>query len=228
MNTGDELALCYVRGYEKRTGALSLSASLIDSPVPCLTDGEREEILLFGKRGELKMHYFKERELLPRVGFVLSFLRAIRPESLLDVGSGRGAFLIPFMREFATVPICVFDILPHRVQLYRDIAAGGKENLEATLTDITECTEGEGLYDVVTLLEVLEHIPEVERAVLNACRLARRFVIVTVPSHPDDNPEHIHLLTKEKLTTIFQAAGCRRLKFGNVSGHLTLIATKGE
>ena len=78
------------------------------------------------------------------------------------------------------------------------------------------------------MLEVLEHIPNVERAVENAYRLARRYVVVTVPSHADDNPEHIHLLTKERLTALFSAVGCQKLKFGNVSGHLTLIATKGE
>ena len=228
MNTNEYLALCYVRGYEKRTRALSLSSSLLDAPVECLTDDERAQILLLGKRHELKKHYFKYKETLQRVSFVLSFFRALQPESLLDVGSGRGAFLIPFMREYASVSVTVFDILPHRVQLYRDISAGGKENLCASLTDITECTEGEGLYDVVTLLEVLEHIPHVELAVRNACRLARRYVVVTVPSHADDNPEHIHLLTKDRLTALFTEAGCHKLKFGNVSGHLTLIATKGD
>lgn len=228
MNSNNDLALYYVRGYEKRTRALSLSPSLIEDELSCLSDASREEILAAGKRHELKMHYFKEKELLPRVSFVLSFFRAVQPTSLLDIGSGRGAFLIPFMREYAHVPVSVFDILPHRVQLYKDIQVGGKENLNATLADITERTEGEGLYDIVTLLEVLEHIPKVERAIENAYRLARRFVVVTVPSHADDNPEHIHLLTKEKLTAMFFAVGAHKLKFGNVSGHLTLIVTKGE
>lgn len=43
---------------------------------------------------ELKMHYFKVKEDLPRVQAVLSFLQGIVPagqcQSLLDVGSGRG------------------------------------------------------------------------------------------------------------------------------------------
>ena len=50
--------------------------------------------------------------------------------------------------------------------------------------------------DIVTLLEVLEHIPDVEKAVA-AVRMARKYVVVSVPSKEDNNPEHIHLLTKK-------------------------------
>ena len=79
---------------------------------------------------------------------------------------------------------------------------------------------------MVTLLEVLEHIPAVDQAVANAVRLAKRFVVVSVPSHPDDNPEHIHLLTKDILTRLFTNAGCTRLHCDGVNGHLVLIASK--
>ena len=77
-------------------------------------------------------------------------------------------------------------------------------------------------------LEVLEHIPDVESAVRAAVRMARRYVVVTVPSKPDDNPEHIHLLTKERLTELFEAAGCRRLHFDGVPGHLFVAAPLGK
>ena len=93
--------------------------------------------------------------------------------------------------------------------------------------DICAWDAPEASYDTVTLLEVLEHIPDVGAAVRNACRIARRYVVVTVPSKPDDNPEHIHLLTKPRLEGLFQAAGCRALRFDAVPGHLVLFAKKG-
>lgn len=80
----------------------------------------------------------------------------------------------------------------------------------------------------MTLLEVLEHIPEPETAVRQALRVARRFVVVSVPSQPDDNPEHIQLLTKARLTALFAAAGCARLNFDGVNGHLILVASVPE
>ena len=74
-------------------------------------------------------------------------------------------------------------------------------------------------------MEVLEHIPDVASAVKNAVRLARRYVVVTVPNKPDDNPEHIHLLTKDLLTGLFNDAGCHKLQFGGVPGHLFMVAS---
>ena len=55
--------------------------------------------------------------------------------------------------------------------------------------------------------------------------MARRHVVVTVPSQRDDNPEHIHLLTKERLRELFGAAGCGKLNFGGVPGHTFMVAT---
>ena len=79
-----------------------------------------------------------------------------------------------------------------------------------------------------TLLEVLEHIPQVEKAIENAVRIAREYVIVSVPSKEDDNEEHIHLLTKERLTAYFNACGIKKLSFDGVPGHLFMIAKIGE
>jgi hypothetical protein len=56
--------------------------------------------------------------------------------------------------------------------------------------------------------------------------MMRKYAVVSVPSKEDDNPEHIHLLTKDMLTRLFTAAGCTRLHFGGVNGHLILIASK--
>lgn len=56
-------------------------------------------------------------------------------------------------------------------------------------------------------------------------RIARKHVVVTVPSKEDNNPEHIHLLTKQVLTELFKEAGCTRLRFDGVNGHLFMVAT---
>ena len=72
---------------------------------------------------ERKDHYFKVKEDLPRVQVVLGFLRGIVParqcKSLLDVGSGRGVFLFPLLRDFPDIEVTSLDILPHRVELLR-------------------------------------------------------------------------------------------------------------
>lgn len=219
------LAAAYVRGIGQSTGTPALPPELAQSPLEALTDRELARLTDAGAEAGLKLYPFKQKEDLPRVSAVLGFLRGVRPESLLDVGSGRGAFLFPFLRAFPEVPVTAVDLLPHRVELLQAVAAGGIRRLTALRQDICAWDAPEGSFDVVTLLEVLEHIPDVDRAVAAAVRLARRYVVVTVPSKPDNNPEHIHLLTKEKLTGLFQAAGCDRLKFGGVNGHLMAVAS---
>lgn len=177
---------------------------------------------------EFKLHYFKEKEDLPRVKVVLGFLTGViaagQCNSLLDIGSGRGAFLFPLLRDFPTLEVTSFDILPHRVEFLDCIARGGYSNLQVKLENICECTLPDKSFDVVTALEVLEHIPDTEAAVRNLVRLARNYVIVSVPSKPDDNPEHIHLFSNEDLTRLFSEAGCKKVKFMSVTNHHVMIA----
>ena len=209
-------------------GTLAGEGPLFDAPLDRLTEADCEALLALGRQAGVKTHYFKNHEALPRVRAVMGFLRGVQPQNLLDVGSGRGVFLFPFLREFPWVPVTSLDILERRVALLRSIHDGGVDSLTAVGASICDWDAPDGAFDVVTLLEVLEHIPDVRAAVKNAVRLARRFVVVTVPSKPDDNPEHIHLLTKPVLTELFQSAGCRNLRFDGVPGHLFMVAGVGN
>lgn len=171
-----------------------------------------------------KRHYFKVKEDLPRVKIVLGFLRGIvlsgQCNSLLDVGSGRGVFLFPLLRDFPEMNVTSIDVLPHRVELLQDISAGGFPNLTASLDNICTTQLQEKSFDVVTMLEVMEHIPDTEAVVRNAVRLARQYILISVPSKPDDNPEHIHLFNQQKLKELFMNAGCESIKISGVNGHI--------
>lgn len=224
-----DLAAAYVRGEGKKRD-IGLSEELTAVPLEDLTEEQKDKLVTLGKKAELKMHYFKEKDELPRVQLVLGFLRGMvasgQIASVLDVGSGRGAFLFPLLTEFPGLEVTSIDILPHRVALLQSVAKGGVDNLHAMERNLCEWDGPEGAFDAVTLLEVLEHIPDVEKAVANAVRMAGRYIIVTVPSKPDDNPEHIHLFTKDMLTEMFLRAGCSKVKFDSVLNHLFMIAVK--
>lgn len=220
------LAAAYYRGRAIRDERIGIPKALVEKPLAELEAEEMEAIVSAGCAAEDKLYYFKRgHEDMARVRRVLGFLRSVQMESLLDIGSGRGVFLLPFMKEFPWVNVTSADILPHRVQFLKDLSAGGMDRLTAMQADITSMPVPEKSFDVVTLLEVLEHIPRVEKAVENAVKIARKHVVVTVPSKPDNNPEHIHLLTKEKLTALFTQSGCARLRFDGVNGHLIMVAT---
>ena len=224
-----DLAAAAVRGYMIRSGKNGPPAELAKVPLGSLSDGDISKLISYGEDAGIKLYRFKRgHEDMPRVKKILGFLHSVQPKSLLDVGSGRGVFLFPFLNEFPDTSVTSLDILDHRVRFLEDISVGGISRLTAVEADICSKPFPDESFDVVTLLEVLEHIPDVEKAIDAAVKISRRFIAVSVPSKPDNNPEHIHLLTKPILTEYFNRAGCLRLNFSGVNGHLIMIAAKGE
>ncbi|MCD8217274.1 MAG: class I SAM-dependent methyltransferase [Clostridiales bacterium] len=222
----NRLAAAYVRGHALRTGKPVLGEELSDEPLENLSDEQIRLILAAGQEAELKIYRFKTTHGdMPRIKKVLGFLKGVGFESLLDAGSGRGVFLMPFLTEFPWVETISVDVLPYRVAFLNDIADGGVTNLKAMEASICEQPLPDDSVDIVTMLEVLEHIPDVKAAVTSAVKIARKHIVVSVPSRPDNNPEHIHLLTRDRLTELFAEAGCRKLNFDGVNGHLIMIAT---
>ena len=226
MYTNEIIMYSYIRGVIINKNIKINNETLINKELSLLNEFEKEELLQIAKQNELKLYYFKDKEVLPRVSIVLGFLKNIYPNSILDVGSGRGVFLFPLLNEFSHANITSIEILSNRLELLNNIKTGGINNLNVLNQDLTNLTLLDNSFDVVTILEVLEHIPNVEKAIKEAIRVSKQFIVITAPSKEDNNPEHIHLLTKDKLTQLFNNNGVTNLKFGGVNGHLFLVAKK--
>ena len=119
-------------------------------------------------------------------------------------------------------------MLAHRASAFAQVARGGVARLSALRCDATALLLCDGAVDCVTALAVLEHMPGdgPERATREAIRVARSAVIATVPSHEDDNPEHVHLFNGERLTAMFRAAGARRIAIDHVLNHIIAVAVR--
>lgn len=176
----------------------------------------------------IELHRFKRTAQLPRVRAVLGALRGFGPERVVDLGSGRGAFVWPLLDALPEVAIAATDILRHRAHLFELVRRGGVERLAGVRADITALPFGDGSADVVTVLEVLEHLPGTgpEAAAREAVRVARHAVIASVPSHDDDNPEHVHLFDGKRLEAIFRDAGARRVSVEHVLNHIIVVALR--
>lgn len=177
-----------------------------------------------GRAAGLKMHKFKRNAELPRVRRVLSMLASLAPSSLLDVGSGRGVFLWPLLDAFPALEVTAIDRDEQRASDLAAVGRGGIARLRAAKMDATALDFAPGSFDGVTLLEVLEHMPDPAKAASEAVRVARRFAIATVPSKPDDNPEHIHLFDRRSLAKLFEDAGARRVSVEHVLNHVVALA----
>lgn len=205
--------------------AINLSAQLLQSPLENLTSDQLEQIINCPGALSLRLHRFKRAMSLRRVQRVLGVLYSLSPENILDIGSGRGAFLWPLLDEFPLLPITTCDILPHRLHDLAAVRAGGITRLTVIGASATAMPFASQAFDVITFLEILEHIPDAQRALSEAARVARRAIVLSVPSKPDDNPEHIHLFNEATLRQMFTAAGVTRVNFQYVLNHLIAVAT---
>ena len=215
------LAAAYVRGRLGDASGDLLFARALDD----LADDELEAVMQSGIDAGLRLHRFKRAAELPRVRRVLGTLRGMQPEELLDIGSGRGVFLWPLLDAFPALPVTTADVLEYRVADMRAVRDGGIATLTPYHADATALPFAENAFDGVTLLEVLEHIPDTERALAEVCRVARRFVLLSVPSKGDDNPEHIHLFDAARLTALLERAGAARVRVEYVLNHMVVVAT---
>src|SRR5882762_7585892 len=187
-------------------------------------DLQSEEVIQAGLAAGLRLHKFKRNTELPRVRKVLGILQGLAPESLLEVGSGRGTFLWPLVDAFPHLEVTAIDIHPVRVADINAVRLGGISGLRALEMDASEMQLADGYVDVITMLEVLEHMPSPQKAALEAVRVARRFVVSSVPSKADDNPEHIHLFDKNGLETLFLSAGAKSVRIEFVLNHMIAVA----
>lgn len=208
---------------------VALGAAFVRGRAPeCLGDAARESAsdaatFRAGLAHGLKMHKFKRNADLPRVRRVLSTLAGLAPESLLDVGSGRGAFLWPLLDTFPGLDVTAIDKEERRATDLAAVARGGVARLHAAQMDAAALGFEADAFDGVTMLEVLEHMPDPARAAREALRVARRFVLATVPSKEDDNPEHIHLFEPASLGKLFEDAGARRVTTTHVLNHIVAL-----
>lgn len=222
------LAAAYVRGKLTGTPASEAHHALFAAPLDALAASEYETLIQIGLHMGLRLHRFKRTMELPRVRKVLGILKGLRRMNLLDIGSGRGAFLWPLLDTFPDLPITALDLLDYRVADILAVRDGGVSTVTAVCGDATSLPFADGSFDVVTLLEVLEHIPDTRRALAEVCRVASRFVVLSVPSKPDNNPEHIHLFDQPTLIGLLREQGMDRISVEYVHNHLIAVARSAQ
>ncbi len=222
------LAAAYVRGKLLDSPISVEHRPLFAPPLDALSDAEFADLIQLGSAQGLRLHRFKRTMDLARVRNVLGILKGLQPRSLLDIGSGRGAFLWPLLDGFPDLPVTALDLLDYRVADMRAVQDGGVAQLTALKMDATALAFPDRSFDVVTMLEVLEHIPDTATALAEVCRVAARALVCSVPSKADDNPEHIHLFDERALRALLTEQGALHVNVSYVLNHLVVVAKLGE
>jgi len=177
--------------------------------------------------GEKALSDFKRRT-LPRVKKPLGIIKGLYPQSLLDIGYGRGAFLFPLMEQNPHLSVTVIDNDPFKIDILEKVKNGGISRLFPMLGDINSIPFVDNSFDVVTALEVMEHLTNPLQAAKEITRVSKKFSIISVPSKPDENPQHLSLLKQQDIEHMFNQAGAEKLSFEWVNGHMiSVIQSKG-
>jgi|SRR5215471_5299697 len=202
-----------------------LAAAYVRGCLPAQTAGKTDpECVALGRSAGLKLHRFKRTRELPRVYAVLGILQGVGPRRLLDIGTGRGVFLWPLLDTFRSLPVTAVEPDARRRGHLEAVRRGGLVRLDVIGADAAQLPFGDGSFDVVTALEVLEHQANPGPMAREAVRLAARFVIASVPSKPDNNPEHVQMFTGGTITALLEQAGAARVQVSYVLNHIVAVA----
>ena len=100
--------------------------------------------------------------------------------TLLDVGVGEGDWLRLLSERRTALKLSALDLSPQRLTDLKVVHDDGSP-IGRHEGDVTAMPLEDGSVDVVTLLEVIEHVPDWEAAVRDALRVASVGVLITVP-----------------------------------------------
>jgi 2-polyprenyl-3-methyl-5-hydroxy-6-metoxy-1,4-benzoquinol methylase len=104
----------------------------------------------------------------------------LRPQTLLDAGCGEGFVDEILLTAMPELRITGFDVLGGSVKL------ASMRNPRGTFStgDIYNIEQPDSSFDVVIALEVMEHLHEPDKALAEMARVAKDYVVLSVPHEP--------------------------------------------
>jgi SAM-dependent methyltransferase len=104
------------------------------------------------------------------------------PDSVLDVGCGEGVLTSEFAQRVNGGRVVGIDLEDPKLQ--EEWERRRAPNCEYRVEEATSLSFEDGEFDMAAAIEVLEHVPQPERTLSEMARVARRWLLVSVPREP--------------------------------------------
>jgi 2-polyprenyl-3-methyl-5-hydroxy-6-metoxy-1,4-benzoquinol methylase len=104
------------------------------------------------------------------------------PCSILDVGCGEGVLTEQWADKLRDGRIVGIDL--DDPKLRAEWEKRQRANLEYRVEDATNLSFADGEFEMATAIEVLEHVPDPARTVSEMARVAKQWLLVSVPREP--------------------------------------------
>ena len=134
------------------------------------------------------------------------------PNSLLDVGCGEGVLVEEWARRLAERRVVGIDLEDPALQAEWEKRRA--PNLEYRIMKAENLPFADGEFDVATAIEVLEHVPDPAHTVSEMARVAKSWLLVSVPREP-------------LWRMLNMARGAYWKDLGNTPGHLNHWSKRG-
>jgi SAM-dependent methyltransferase len=145
--------------------------------------------------------------------FIFNFLHNLSFESVLDAGCGTGVLLKQILEKYPQVKLTGSEYSPQGLE----IARRRLPNAEFYSIDLAKDVLGE--YDLVTCIDVLEHIEDDHAALKNLLAMTRKYMILSVPLGPlnkfkveEERMGHVHGYSRVELEGKIRNAGFEIIK----------------
>jgi 2-polyprenyl-3-methyl-5-hydroxy-6-metoxy-1,4-benzoquinol methylase len=135
------------------------------------------------------------------------------PASVIDVGCGEGVLTHRWAEQLGDGRVVGFDLEDPKLEAHW--AERIRPNLEyRTGNADAGLPFADGEFDLAAAIEVLEHVPDPERAVAEMARVAKRHLLVSVPREPLWRALNV-------------ARGAYLRDLGNTPGHVNHFSKRG-
>jgi len=134
------------------------------------------------------------------------------PQSVLDVGCGEGVLTYRWAQRLGDAPVVGLDLDDPKLRAEWETRRRDNLRFQTMPPDRLPCGDDE--FDLVTAIEVLEHVPDPQQTVSEMARVAGRHLLVSVPREP-------------LWRALNMARGAYIRDLGNTPGHVNHFSKRG-